>query len=158
MKNNFFLNNIGLKIISLLLGILIWIYFMGEKGLYPFKHLNPKYTEIIKDVPIYFLQSPFKSFEIKIKPNKVNISLTGPYKLVQEAKNSKPEVYVDIRKLMPGKHFIALRTDIYLAYKNRLKIDMPDNVEVTIAEPVSPLIPVPILEKIDKSSRNINKK
>lgn len=157
MRKEFFLNNIGLKLVSLILGILIWVYFMGEKGLYPFKKLNPRYTSTKKDIPVCVLQSASKNFKVEIKPAKVDIALTGPYKLVEQSLNFDPIVFVDVSQLTSGTHFLALRTNII--NRDKLKIDMSSRrvkVIISVKESIPPLIPLGT-EKIHKSSEKEEK-
>jgi len=114
MKNDFFTNNLWLKIASLVCGITLW-FFVILSGQF----------EISMDVPIIFSNIP-PELDIVEYPKTVRVSIEGQERLLENLKQKEISAVIDMEQTMEGKVFFTLSKD---------NIDLPAMLSVKSIEP-----------------------
>ncbi len=124
-----FLNNPGLKVASLILAVLLWLYIEGELGVarLPIQKFFAKKTYDAVDVRV--LGGALKAFPAKVGPSKVDLVLSGPKGLLNELEASGILAFVDCTGLEKGKYELSLT--VVLPEGITLISDIP-TIEVTI--------------------------
>jgi YbbR domain-containing protein len=107
---NLFTENVGLKLLSLLLAVVIWTSVGGDVA-----------TEILVPVPIEFLNVPV-GVHYEAEPSRVELRIRGPRWMVHQALGTDFSVPVDLSTMTaPGEKIVPLR---------RETVSAPASVEV----------------------------
>lgn len=124
-----FLNNPGLKVTSLILAVLLWLYVKGELGGVgpPIQRFFVKKTYDAVDVKV--LGDALKAFPTKVSLSKVDLVLSGPKDVLDKLEVSQILAFVDCTGLKKGKHELPLK--VILPEGITLISDTP-TIEVTI--------------------------
>lgn len=116
MKKTIF-NNLGLKIASILLAIVLWI-FVTSRG----------QSEISIEVPLEFKNIP-QGLEITTYSVKtVNLNIRGQERLIKNIRPSDIRAYVDLSKARKGES---------IHYINKEDIKVPSSITITNVNPTS---------------------
>jgi YbbR domain-containing protein len=101
--------NIGLKLLSLLLAVIIWTAVGGDVA-----------TEILIPVPVEFRNVP-AGVHYEAEPSRVQLRVRGPRWMVREALATDFSVPVDLSTITAGEQIVPLR---------RETVSAPASVEV----------------------------
>ena len=105
-----FTENLGLKLLALLLAVMIWSAVGGDVA-----------TEILVPVPIEFRNVP-GGVHYEAEPSRVEVRIRGPRWMVRQALASDFSVPVDLSAMTaPGERIVPLR---------RQNVEVPSSVEV----------------------------
>lgn len=114
MKNDFFTNNLWLKIASLVCAITLW-FFVILSGQF----------EISMDVPVVFSNIP-PELDIVEYPETVRVSIEGQERLLENLKQKEISAVIDMEQTTEGKVFFTLSKE---------NIDLPKMLSVKSIEP-----------------------
>jgi len=114
MKKNFLTKNIGLKIASLIMAIILWFFVIlsGRSG-------------IVIDIPVMYVNVPHE-FEVTDFPKTVSINIEGQERLLKNLKQEEISAAVDLRDAKAGRNFYSLTQD---------NIKLPKTLEVINIDP-----------------------
>ncbi len=114
MKINIFNKNdknIWLKIFSIIMAGIVWVYIMGDLGYETFfgkkKYLAKKW---IKGIPIKVMcsaQSMKKNMEVA--PEEIDITVQGSEKNIEKITKRDILAYVDVSNFSKGKYFLVVK-------------------------------------------------
>lgn len=112
-----FLNNLGLKVLSLILAIILWFYIGGELG--QGRNIQER---VVRGIPVKVLE-PLSGlgqhpFQIKIVPERIDLVLRGPK--------------VDIDRLAPGElvAFVDISNlEVDRRYQLPVRVILPEDIE-----------------------------
>jgi len=113
----FLLENTGLKIVSVLLAIVLWI-FVTSRG----------QSEMAIDVPLEFKDIPAGLEMVTSSEKTISLNIKGQERLIRNVKSSDIRVYVDLSKAKKGE-------GIY--YISREDIKLPRSITITSINPLS---------------------
>jgi len=127
-----FVQDVGVKIVFLVLALFIWVFFAGEKESF-----------ISYTFPIEFRDLP-KNFElVKISAQKAEVQISGSRRLLLALKPEQVALSLDLKNSEAGKNSFPL-TSKNLSIPpglNVIKIE-PDSVTVVMEERTTALVPV----------------
>ena len=124
--NSRIFDNLGLKVISLALGLALWYMVAGEQG-----------AEIVFSIPLELRNVP-EGFEvIEESAQQADVRVRGSTEIVRRLSPQDIQVGVDLSKAEPGKH---------VAYLS------PDNVTVPFGVRVIRVMPASIEFELDRSA------
>ena len=131
MKHSIF-KNLGLKITSVLLSILLWI-FATSRGL----------SEISLDVPLEFKNIPpgleLMDYDVK----SVNLNIEGQERLIRNVRPKDIRVWIDLAKAKKGEGIYAInKNNISLPLAVTLKSITPTSVKILLEESISKTVKV----------------
>jgi YbbR domain-containing protein len=109
-----FTENIGLKLLSLLLAVVIWTAVGGDVA-----------TEILVPVPVEFRNVP-AGIQYEAEPSRVELRVRGPRRMVRQALTTDFSVPVDLSTMTVGEQIVPLR---------RQSVSAPASVEVVEITP-----------------------
>jgi YbbR domain-containing protein len=109
-----FTENIGLKLLSLLLAVVIWTAVGGDVA-----------TEIQVPVPVEFRNVP-AGIQYEAEPSRVELRVRGPRWMVRQALTTDFSVPVDLSTMTVGEQIVPLR---------RQSVSAPASVEVVEITP-----------------------
>ena len=109
-----FTENIGLKLLALLLAVVIWTAVGGDVA-----------TEILIPVPVEFRNVP-AGVHYEAEPSRVELRVRGPRWMVRQALVTDFSVPVDLSKMSEGEQIVPLR---------RQSVSAPASVEVIEVNP-----------------------
>jgi len=95
-----FLENLGLKVASILLSIFLWI-FVTSRGL----------SEISLDIPLEFKNVPAGLELVHQSAKVVSLSIKGQERLIEDIRSADIRVYVDLGKAKKGEGVYYLNKD-----------------------------------------------
>jgi YbbR domain-containing protein len=114
MIKDFFTNNIGLKIASLVVAILLWFFvILSGRG------------EISMDIPVTFINIPPK-LEVFDSPDTINVEIEGQERLLKNLKKNAVHVVINLQNTKAGRAFFTLS-------KNNIRL--PKTLVVTGIDP-----------------------
>lgn len=125
MKRQLF-SNLGIKLSSLALALVLWFSLYGGREGLPF--IKGGKTEII--VPVKVLGPPFSPFQIKVKPEKVKLVLTGSRGALKRLTVSGISLFVTVEDLKKGEY--ELRPRVYLPEGIKVSRRQPETVRVIL--------------------------
>ncbi len=112
MKVNVLKKDFFLKMVSLIIAAIVWVYIMGDLG-YDLGLLIGKNEEaqtFLKDVPIYVMYDSSKiQKNVKVEPIKINILLKGKTDILNELDVKDILAYVDITGFAKGTYFLIVK-------------------------------------------------
>ncbi len=114
MKGNFFTKNIGLKVASLLLAVILWFFVI----------LSGR-SEITLNAPVIFTNLP-ATLEIVDFPDKVTVTIEGQKRIIKNLKQEEVSAVIDLEKAKEGRSFYPLS-------KNNFKL--PQTLAITSINP-----------------------
>jgi len=96
MIKDFFTNNIGLKISSLVVAILLWFFvILGGRA------------RISMDVPVAFTEIP-QGFEVYDAPKTVSVDIKGQERILKDLKKNDVRAVIDLKDAKAGRAFFTL--------------------------------------------------
>ncbi len=118
-----FLNNPGLKLLSLILAVLLWMYVRGESGeiRVPFQRAFIERT--FEEVDVKLLSLAARGFSTKLNPSKVSLRLVGPETYINRLASSGILAFVEIDDPVRGKYELPLK--VILPEDIKLISEMP---------------------------------
>lgn len=124
-----FLNNPGLKLLSLILAVLLWMYVRGESGeiRVPFQRAFIERT--FEEVDVKLLSFAARGFSTKLNPSKVSLRLVGPETHINRLASSGILAFVEIDEPVRGEYELPLK--VILPEDIKLISQMP-TIEVII--------------------------
>lgn len=129
---NIFLENLGLKIASVLLSIVLWI-FVTSRG----------QTEISLDVPLEFKNIPQGIEMISSSEKTISVNIKGQERFIKNIKPSDIRVSLDLSKARTGEATYYLnREDIKLPHAITVMNMNPSSVKVITDETISKTVKV----------------
>jgi YbbR domain-containing protein len=131
MKHPIF-KNLGLKITSVLLSILLWI-FATSRGL----------SEISLDVPLEFKNIPPGLELIDYDVKSVSLNIEGQERLIRSIRPKDIRVWIDLTKAKKGEGiYVINRNNISLPLAVTLKSITPTSVKILLEESISKTVKV----------------
>lgn len=114
---NFFTNETAIKIVSILVALVMWMYVMNEQ--------NPQVTYVIRDVPVKMINLDQSKFALKDvnQELKVNVKVRGRRSLIAELKPQDINAEVNLRGRIEGDNLL------------RVDVTVPPNVEFIDVSP-----------------------
>jgi|Deesub1362B_J571_1020462.scaffolds.fasta_scaffold00080_60 hypothetical protein len=130
--NQVFLNNIGLKLLSLALAVVLW-YLISAKGV----------SEVTIEVPIEYVNIP-QGYEIVYKNvDRVNITLFGSERILRSLKTEDLRVTVDMKGKTEGRlRYKITKKDIKIPSAVNVSEIEPSQVEVLLDRTETKTVPV----------------
>jgi YbbR domain-containing protein len=114
MIREFFTRNIGLKISSLVVAVLLWFFVtLGGR------------VEISMDIPVAFINIPPK-LEVFDAPHTISVDIKGQERILRNLKKNEVRAVIDLHEAKAGRAFFTLS-------KNNIKL--PENLVVTAIDP-----------------------
>ncbi len=96
--------NLGLKLSSFLLAVVVWAY------LHPALGKSPVLGQRVIEVPVRVLQSASSVFFARVEPETARVTIRGPREKLEDLTPESIEIYVDVSAyLNPGKHSLRPR-------------------------------------------------
>jgi YbbR domain-containing protein len=114
MIREFITKNIGLKISSLVVAVLLWFFVI----------LSGR-VEISMDIPVTFINVPQK-LEVFDAPDTVSVDIKGQDRILRSLKKNEVRAVIDLRDAKAGRAFFTLS-------KNNIRL--PENLIVTGIDP-----------------------
>lgn len=110
--DKFFSSDLAIKIISVIVAIVMWMYVMNEQ--------NPQVTYVIRDVPVKLVNIDSSKFALTDDSQKyfVNVKVKGRRSLVADLKPSDIDAEVNLRGRMEGENLLPV------------SVSVPGNVEL----------------------------
>jgi YbbR domain-containing protein len=122
-----FTENIGLKLLALLLAVVVWTAVGGDVA-----------TEIVVPVPVEFRNVPV-GVHYEADPARVELRVRGPRWMVRQALVTDFSVPVDLSKMAPGEQVVPLRRQSVSAPSSVEVIDIsPPQLKLTVKAPGEP--------------------
>ncbi|QSQ08276.1 CdaA regulatory protein CdaR [Koleobacter methoxysyntrophicus] len=128
--DNILRNNMSIKLISILVAVLLWMYVIGEQ--------NPYIIHIYRDVPVKLNNLDTANFALKEEEAgfKVSVRVRGRRATISELTKSEIKAEVNLRGRMEGENLIPVA------------VTVPDNVELLDINPPEIMVTLePIIEK-----------
>lgn len=128
--DNILRNNMSIKLISILVAVLLWMYVISEQ--------NPYIIHIYRDVPVKLNNLDTANFAIKEEEAgfKVSVRVRGRRATISELAKSEIKAEVNLRGRMEGENLIPVA------------VTVPDNVELLDINPPEIMVTLePIIEK-----------
>jgi YbbR domain-containing protein len=118
------LNNLGLKVLSLLFAIIIWFFISAKGG-----------VERTLDVPIEYINIPPGHEILKKHTEAVKVSIFGSERVLRTIKPEDLKLYIDLRDALPGKFSYSIKKgDISVPQSLSVFNITPKTITVTIIE------------------------
>ncbi|KPK01655.1 MAG: hypothetical protein AMK71_04795, partial [Nitrospira bacterium SG8_35_4] len=114
MIKGFFTNNIGLKISSLVVAVLLWFFVI----------LSGR-AEISMDIPVTFINIPSK-LEVFDSPDTISVEIKGQERILKNLKKNEVSAVIDLEDSKAGRAFFTLS-------KNNIRL--PRTLVVTGIDP-----------------------
>ena len=114
MIKGFFTNNIGLKISSLVVAVLLWFFVI----------LSGR-AEISMDIPVTFINIPSK-LEVYDSPDTISVEIKGQERILKNLKKNEVSAVIDLENSKAGRAFFTLS-------KNNIRL--PKTLVVTGIDP-----------------------
>lgn len=118
-----FLNNPGLKVLSLILALLLWVYVRGEYGGAGVPFQRGFVERTFEEVDVKLLSLGAEGISAKLNPSKVSLRLAGPKAHINRLTQSEILAFVEIDKLARGK------------YEFPLKLILPEDIKLVSETP-----------------------
>ncbi len=114
---DFLSNEIALKVISVIVALVMWMYVMNEK--------NPQVTYVIRDVPVKLVNMNEDRFTLKDSSQEffINVKVRGRRSIVVDLKPEDIDARANMLGRMEGKNLIPIR------------VSVPNNVELVDFSP-----------------------
>lgn len=125
MKKQLF-SNLGVKLSSLALALVLWFSLYG--GREGFSFIKGGETEIV--VPVRVLGPPFSPFRIKVEPEEVKLVLTGSRSALERLTVGGVSLFVSVEGLSKGEY--ELRPQVYLPEGLKVSQRQPGTVKVIL--------------------------
>ncbi len=119
-------SNLGIKLSSLALALVLWFSLYG--GREGFSFIKGGRTEVV--VPVKVLGLPSSSFQIKVKPEKVKLVLTGSRGALKSLTVSGVILFVPVEGLKKGEY--EMRPRVYLPEGIKVSRRRPETVKVIL--------------------------
>lgn len=114
MIRDFFTNNIGLKISSLVVAVLLWFFVI----------LSGR-VEISMDIPVTFTSIP-QNLEVFDAPDTISVDIKGQERIIKNLKKNEVRAVIDLHDAKAGRAFFTVS-------KNNIKL--PESLVVTNIDP-----------------------
>ena len=114
MIRDFFTTNIWLKLTSLILAILLWIFVI----------LSGR-ADVTMDIPVNFINLPAK-LEVVDFPETISVSIEGQERILKTLKKSNVNALIDLSDAKTGKSFFTISRD---------NIELPKMMVITNIDP-----------------------
>lgn len=137
--NNLLENDIAIKIISVLVAIVLWMYVIGEQ--------NPFVVQPFRDIPIQFNNLDSINYALVEDQSsfKVNVRVRGRRSNISNLSKEAIKAEVNMKGRMEGENLIPV------------SITLPDNIELVSVSPTEIMVNLePITEKQIPVTVNIN--
>lgn len=127
-----YLENIGLKIASVLLSIFLWV-FVTSRGL----------SEMSLDIPLEFKNIPAGLELVSQSAKAVSLNIKGQERLIKDIRSSDIRVYIDLNKAKKGEGVYYLNKDnIKQPHMVNVINITPSYVKVLLDETITKTVPV----------------
>ena len=128
----FFFENLRLKIASVLLSAVLWIFVTSQGQ-----------SEISLDVPLEFRNIPAGLEMVNHSMKTINLNIKGQERLIKNVKASGIRVYVDLSKAKKGEGIYYIDRDgIKLPHALTVTNINPSSIKVTVEEVISKKVKV----------------
>ena len=142
------MKNIGIKFLSFLIALSIWIWVASEKRV--------QTNMMISSIPVGTINIPDNVEILKISPTTVNLKLKGPSSIIKNLSPSDTAILIDITKDIPEIEKFREEKTFNIKIKKR-NVQTPKGIKVETVLP--PTIQITLEKKITKSIKIIlNKK
>ncbi len=132
MMRELLFRNLGLKLLSLLLAILLW-FFISAKGV----------SEITIEVPIEYINIPAGYEILKKDRDTVRVSVFGSERVLRSIRPEDLRVYVDLKDARPGKGSYPIKkSNIKVPPALTISSVTPPKVNIVLDRTVSREVPV----------------
>ncbi len=116
-------HNLGLKIMSLFLATVLWLFVAVEKD-----------SEISFSVPVEIVNLPAGLVFVNRPPSRIDVRVAGPKVLLMSLQWNLPKVYLDMKDAREGTtEFPGLEKTIRIREGVRVTRISPATVDVTLA-------------------------
>ncbi len=140
------MRNIGLKILSFLIALSIWIWVASEKRV--------QTNIMISSIPVGTMNIPDDVEILKISPTTVNLKLKGPSSIIKNLSPSDTAILIDISKDVP--EFDKFKEEKTFNVKIKKKnVQVPKGIKVETVLP--PTIQITLERKVVKEIKIILK-
>jgi len=131
MIKDFFTTNIWLKLTSLILAIILWIFVI----------LSGR-ADVTIDIPVNFINLPSK-LEVVDFPETISVSIEGQERILKTLKKSNLNALIDLSDAKTGKSFFTISRDNIELPKMMVITNIdPETVSVMIEEQMSKKVTV----------------
>ena len=140
MKKHQLFSNLGIKLSSLALALVLWFSLNG--GREGFSFIKGGKREI--SVPVKILEPPLSPYRIKVNPEKVDLILTGSRRALKRLNISGVSLFISVEGLKQGEYELVPR--VYLPQGISVLRRRPETVRVILNDRWT--IKVPFSEKV----------
>lgn len=126
------IHNIKIKILSVVLALIIWLYFFAAREGVSFTAGKIKKM----DVTVEVLGLPLSTSSIKVVPNYIEVTVKGPARIISLLSPEDLKVFVEVKGLGKGHYTLPVR--VYRG--NRINIISKNPQTVTAIIGSTPLI------------------
>ncbi|MBU0651220.1 hypothetical protein KKC59_04855 [bacterium] len=102
--------NIGLKILSVIIAVIIWFYIMGDLGYKVWFLDKDVQHKLIKDVPVGVLQVSDKvRGNVVVSPKTIDVVVTGKKEKIEAFTKDQILAFVDISNFKEGSYSLIIK-------------------------------------------------
>jgi len=129
--SGFVKGNWGLKLLSLLLAVVLWVYVANEQ--------NPLEEQQFKSIPVA-VRGVGSNLVVSQQPGTVNLKVQAKQNIISELRLKTLEAFIDLSGLGTGKHSVLVQVKVPADVK---VTDLtPDRVDVTLEQIIEKQVPV----------------
>ncbi|MFN2386264.1 MAG: YbbR-like domain-containing protein [Thermoanaerobaculia bacterium] len=134
--SRFFLRNLGTKILSLAIGLLVWFFLSGQRE---------RTSERSYRIPLSVINIPPRTLIASALPPGVDVRVRGPFTALRQLEPEQLEAVIDLRSARTGEQVYRLSAEDINVPPEVEVIDLsPQQVPVSldrVAEKILPVIP-----------------
>ena len=130
--NRWLIHDIKIKILSVVLALIIWLYFFAAREGVFFTVGKIKKMDVIVEV----LGLPLSTSSVKVVPNYIEVTVKGPGRIISVISPEDMKVFVEVKGLGKGRYDLPVR--VYAG--NRINIISKNPQTVTAIINSTPLI------------------